>query len=103
MAGVIKTVLCLKHRQIPPHLHLQNPNPKIPFADLRLRVPQSLEPWPEGPRLALAGVNSFGFGGTNAHAVLQEAPRVAAPTEAPEADPERAPGCCRCPPAARRL
>ena len=90
VAGVIKTVLCLKHRQIPPHLHLQNPNPKIPFADLRLRIPQSLEPWPEGPRLALAGVNSFGFGGTNAHAVLQEAPRVAAPTEAPEADPERA-------------
>ena len=86
VAGVIKTVLCLKRRQIPPHLHLQNPNPKIPFRRVcPLRNPAILEPWPEGPRLAGGGELVPGSA-ANAHAVLQEAPRVAAPTEAPEAD-----------------
>ena len=74
VAGLIKAALALQHRQIPQNLHFVAPNPKIDFAALRLRVPQALEPWPEvdGPRLA--GVNSFGFGGTNAHIVLEEAP-----------------------------
>src|SRR5262249_3246831 len=65
IAGLIKTVLCLQHRQIPANLHFETPNPQIPFDDLRLRVAQR-EPWPETnghpPR---AGVNAFGFGGTN--------------------------------------
>ena len=82
VAGLIKVALALKHREIPPSLHFQEPNPLIPFAELPLRVQQTLAPWPEsvgaglrpaqGP--ALAGVSSFGFGGTNAHLVLQEAP-----------------------------
>jgi acyl transferase domain-containing protein/acyl carrier protein/short-subunit dehydrogenase len=76
VAGLIKAVLCLERRQIPPHLHLQRPNPKIDFDALHLRVPQRLEPWPETPGPAYAGVNSFGYGGTNAHVVLQEAPRL---------------------------
>ncbi|HEY1349647.1 MAG TPA: type I polyketide synthase [Ktedonobacteraceae bacterium] len=74
VAGVIKVALALQHRQIPPHLHLHTPNPDIPFDELNLRVPQALEPWPQTRGPALAGVNSFGFGGTNAHVVLQEAP-----------------------------
>lgn len=76
VAGLIKTSLALKHGQIPPHLHLRNPNPDIPFDELQLHVPTTLEDWPatDGPRYA--GVNSFGFGGTNAHVVLQEAPSV---------------------------
>jgi acyl transferase domain-containing protein/aryl carrier-like protein len=74
IAGVIKVALALKHRQIPPHLHLHNPNPDIPFEELNLRVPTTLEPWPQTDGPAMAGVNSFGFGGTNAHAVLEEAP-----------------------------
>ena len=69
IAGLIKVALCLKHGQIPPNLHFQTPNPKIPFSALRLRVPESLKPWPERG-MRLAGVNSFGFGGTNAHVVL---------------------------------
>ncbi|MBT5875677.1 MAG: type I polyketide synthase, partial [Candidatus Latescibacteria bacterium] len=71
VAGVIKTVLCLKHRAISPHLHFESPNPDIPFDKLHLHVPKDLEAWPEtdGPRLA--GVNSFGYGGTNAHALLE--------------------------------
>lgn len=74
VAGMVKTALALKHRQIPPHLHFHTPNPNIPFDKLHLRVPTTLESWPatDGPRYA--GVNSFGFGGTNAHVVLQEAP-----------------------------
>lgn len=76
VAGLIKTVLALKHGQIPPHLHFNNPNPDIPFDELQLHVPTTLEAWPatNGPRYA--GINSFGFGGTNAHAVIQEAPSV---------------------------
>jgi acyl transferase domain-containing protein/NADPH:quinone reductase-like Zn-dependent oxidoreductase/acyl carrier protein len=71
VAGLIKTALCLKHRAIPPNLHFETPNPHIPFEAYRLRVPTALEPWPEtdGPRRA--GVNSFGYGGTNAHVLLE--------------------------------
>ncbi|QLE41164.1 SDR family NAD(P)-dependent oxidoreductase [Nostoc sp. C052] len=70
IAGLIKTALAIKHCQIPPHLHFQTPNPKIPFEELGLRMPTTLEPWQNenGPRIA--GVNSFGFGGTNAHVLL---------------------------------
>jgi acyl transferase domain-containing protein len=77
VAGLIKLALALKHRQIPPSLHFETPNPKIPFEELRLRVPTTLEPWPnvKGPRFA--GINSFGFGGTNAHIVVAEAPENA--------------------------
>ncbi|MEH2162866.1 MAG: type I polyketide synthase [Nostoc sp.] len=74
IAGLIKVALSLKNRQIPPNLHFQKPNPYIPFEKLPLRVQQTLEPWPQGNNLAIAGVSSFGFGGTNAHVVLTEAP-----------------------------
>ena len=74
IAGLIKTALMLKHRQIPPNLYFSTPNPRIDFEGLNLRVPRSLEPWPETGGPAVAGVNSFGFGGTNAHIVLADAP-----------------------------
>ncbi len=77
IAGVIKAALCLKHRMIPPNLHFLKPNPAIPFEDLQLRVPTSLEPWPHDSRPAIAGVNSFGFGGTNAHLLMMEHQRGA--------------------------
>lgn len=83
VAGLIKTVLCLTHRQIPPHLHLQELNPQIPLDDLCIRIPRTLEAWPDGPRPALAAVNSFGFGGTNAHVILEEAPSPASASERP--------------------
>jgi len=75
VAGLIKTALALKHRQIPANLHFETPNPQIPFADLNLQVPTTLMPWPapsNGRRFA--SVNSFGFGGANANVVLEEAP-----------------------------
>lgn len=74
IAGLIKTALCVKNRQIPRNLHFHTPNPLIPFEELQLRVPTSLEAWPSDNGPVLAGVNSFGFGGTNAHVLLGEAP-----------------------------
>ncbi|MPY80191.1 MAG: amino acid adenylation domain-containing protein [Actinophytocola sp.] len=74
IVGLIKTALALEHREIPPHLHLREPNPRIPFDELRLRMPTALEAWPETSGPARAGVNSFGFGGANAHVVLEEPP-----------------------------
>ncbi|HEV8711727.1 MAG TPA: beta-ketoacyl synthase N-terminal-like domain-containing protein [Candidatus Binatia bacterium] len=76
IAGLIKVALMLNHRQIPPSLHFHEPNPHIPFASLPLRVQTALSPWPETASPALAGISSFGFGGTNAHVVLEEAPRT---------------------------
>ncbi|MGO9463278.1 MAG: SDR family NAD(P)-dependent oxidoreductase [Isosphaeraceae bacterium] len=77
-AGLIKTALALKHREIPANLHFQEPNPDIPFEALRLKVPCASEPWGERPGPAVAGVNSFGFGGSNAHIVLEAGPVEAA-------------------------
>ncbi len=74
IAGLIKAALALHHRRIPGNLHFVQPNPAIDFAQLRLRVPVRTEPWPDHEGPALAGVNSFGYGGTNAHVVLQEVP-----------------------------
>ncbi|MEO2032348.1 MAG: beta-ketoacyl synthase N-terminal-like domain-containing protein, partial [Planctomycetaceae bacterium] len=71
IAGLIKTALSIQHRQLPPSLNFELPNPEIPLDRLGLSVHTSLTPWPsKGP--ALAGVNSFGFGGTNAHVVVGE-------------------------------
>ncbi|RRR74381.1 MAG: polyketide synthase, partial [Candidatus Viridilinea halotolerans] len=69
IAGFIKVVLALQHGQIPPHLHLHQPNPQFDWARLPLQIPQQLEAWP-GPR-RIAGVNSFGISGTNAHVVVE--------------------------------
>ncbi len=78
IAGLIKTVLAVRHRCIPPNLHFARPNPLIAFDDLRLRVPVAPEPWPREEAPLLAGVNSFGFGGTNAHVILRDVPRTQA-------------------------
>ena len=76
-AGLVKVALALRHGAIPPSLHFERPNPHIPFADLPLQVQRSLSDWPgHGPRIA--GTSAFGFGGTNAHVVLCEAPPPAA-------------------------
>jgi acyl transferase domain-containing protein/SAM-dependent methyltransferase len=74
IAGFIKVVLSLQHREIPPHLHFVEPNPHIAWSELPVTVPRGLTPWPAdgGPRVA--GVSSFGFSGTNAHVVLEEPP-----------------------------
>ena len=74
VAGLIKAVLVLKHAQIPASLHFNTPNPNIDFEGLKLRVPTKLEPFAGIPGKRMAGVNSFGFGGANAHTILREPP-----------------------------
>ena len=74
VAGIIKTVLALIHREIPPSMNFQSPNPQIDFANSPFFVNSELREWkaPDGPRRA--GVSSFGLGGTNVHVILEEAP-----------------------------
>jgi len=74
IAGLIKAALVLKHGQIPASLHFNTPSPHIDFDALKLRVPTKLEPFEGTPGKRMAGVNSFGFGGANAHAILREPP-----------------------------
>ena len=74
IAGLIKVVLSLQHQEIPPNLHLQTLNPHISLAGTPLSIPTACQPWPVGTERRFAGVSSFGFGGTNAHVVLAEAP-----------------------------
>ena len=74
VAGLIKTVLALKHQQIPPSLHFETPNPKIDFANSPFYVNTKLSEWKTNGTPRRAGVSAFGIGGTNAHVVLEEAP-----------------------------
>ena len=76
VAGLIKVALSLRHRRIPASLHFHQANSAIDLNGQRLRVVTALEPWPAPDRPPIAGVNSFGFGGANAHAVLQAVPEA---------------------------
>jgi acyl transferase domain-containing protein/NADPH:quinone reductase-like Zn-dependent oxidoreductase/SAM-dependent methyltransferase/aryl carrier-like protein len=78
IAGLIKVALSLKHGSIPANLHFSRPNPAIDFDRLKLRVQTEMGAWSRENLPVLAGVNSFGFGGANAHAILQEPPPPAA-------------------------
>ena len=71
MAGLIKAVLAIQHRQIPANLHLSQPNPAVDWDALPLQLPKTMLPWPTAEGLPTAGVSAFGFNGTNAHLVLQ--------------------------------
>jgi acyl transferase domain-containing protein/acyl carrier protein len=76
IAGLIKTVLALDRREIPPSLHFRHPSPHIPWDELPVAIPREPRKWPSGDRERYAGVSSFGFSGTNAHVVLGEASAV---------------------------
>jgi len=70
VAGLIKVVLALQHRELPPHLHFQELNPYISLDGSPLKIVDQGRPWPRDGRPRLAGISSFGFGGTNAHLVV---------------------------------
>lgn len=74
IAGLIKTTLALEHRQIPPTINFETPNPHVDWESTPFHVVDRLTEWPEGPTPRRAGLSSFGIGGTNAHVVLEEAP-----------------------------
>ncbi|NEP11407.1 MAG: SDR family NAD(P)-dependent oxidoreductase [Symploca sp. SIO2C1] len=74
VSGLIKVVLSLQNQEIPPHLHLENPNPHIQWHQMPIVVPTSGIPWQRGNQPRIAGISAFGISGTNAHIILEEAP-----------------------------
>lgn len=82
VAGVLKVVLALEHQELPKHLNFQNPSPHIPWDRIPVRVVEQPVAWERGARPRIAGISSFGFSGTNAHVILEEAPATA-PASAP--------------------
>ena len=83
IAGLIKTVLALRHREIPPTLHFQRPNPQIQFDGTPFYVNRELRAMTRGNTPLRAGVSAFGIGGTNVHIVLEEPPVAEAPADSP--------------------
>ncbi|MBP0027565.1 type I polyketide synthase [Roseofilum sp. Guam] len=75
VSSLMKVILALQHQEIPAHLHLKEPNPHVDWDRLPIKIPTSLMPWSDEGKPRIAGVSSFGMGGTNAHIVLEEAPR----------------------------
>jgi acyl transferase domain-containing protein/NADPH:quinone reductase-like Zn-dependent oxidoreductase/acyl carrier protein len=93
VAGVLKTIGVLKNRQIPKNLHFKTPNPRIPFADYCFEVAGETRKLPgaeEKPTL-YAAINSFGYGGTNAHVLLESAPPAATTSAADDGRPRLVP------------
>ncbi|NER93849.1 MAG: type I polyketide synthase, partial [Symploca sp. SIO1B1] len=74
ISSLIKVVLALQHQEIPPHLHLKQPNPHVDWAQLPIKIPSSLMPWTCDAKPRIAGISSFGISGTNAHLLLEEVP-----------------------------
>ena len=84
MAGLIKVILSLEHEVLPKHLHFRRPSPHIPWDRLPVRVVEEAIPWERDDRPRFAGISSFGFSGTNAHVIVEEAPpEVGLDTAAP--------------------
>lgn len=81
IAGMIKAVLCLQHRWIPPIVHFERLNPHITLENTRFVIPTEGRAWSAGSEQRFAGVSSFGFGGTNAHVVLEEAAEIRQPCQ----------------------
>lgn len=81
IAGLIKVVLCLSRGAIAPNVHFEQLNPHLSFEGTTFAVPTELTPWPAPEGRRIAGVSSFGFSGTNAHMILQEAPARPAPSD----------------------
>ncbi|KAK5948972.1 Type I Iterative PKS [Knufia fluminis] len=72
LASIIKVVMALQHKQIPPNVNFEKPNPAIPFDEYRIQIPTKLEAWARQAGIRRASVNNFGYGGANAHAILED-------------------------------
>ncbi len=77
IAGLIKAVLMVQRGQIPPHLHLRQPTPFVSWEQWAMTIPTALTPWPRSDRPRRVAVSSFGFSGTNAHVIVEQAPAEA--------------------------
>jgi acyl transferase domain-containing protein len=89
IAGLIKVVLMLRHGKVPPHLHLKTVNPLLRLQESPLEITTTMRDWPRVEKPRRAGVSAFGFGGTNAHVILEEPPRAAQAESRPENEFER--------------
>lgn len=89
VAGVLKVVLSLEHSELPKHLHFRNPSPHIPWDRIPVRVVDEALAWERGDRPRIAGVSSFGFSGTNAHVIIEEAPQAPVATMPAEKPDDR--------------
>lgn len=87
MTSVIKSVMALEYRSIPPNIHFDTPNPHIAFQESKLHIPLEVTPWPEH-RHERVSINCFGIGGSNAHVILDSATSIT-PSHRMEAAPER--------------
>jgi 8-amino-7-oxononanoate synthase len=87
IAGLIKLILALQHKQIPPNLHFQKLNPYISLEGTTFALPTQCIPWPDGAGKRIAGLSSFGFGGTNCHMIIEEGPRAETPVPAQAPSP----------------
>jgi len=83
IVGLVKAALSISHRWLPASLNFQTPNPDIPLDELNLRVQAAPGPWPREDQPLIAGVSSFGMGGTNCHVVLSDPPTADRPPVAP--------------------
>ncbi|MEV1179426.1 polyketide synthase, partial [Nonomuraea sp. NPDC049784] len=81
LVGLVKAALCVQRGRIPANLHFRRPNPLIPFDGSPFFVPTEVTDWPSAARRRVAGVSSFGFGGTNAHVVVENAAPPPDPAE----------------------
>jgi acyl transferase domain-containing protein/SAM-dependent methyltransferase len=84
LAGLLKVIVALQKRQIPPHLHLNKKSPFIDWDSVPIVIPTSLTPWAPAKGKRIAGLSSFGFSGTNAHVILEEAPEMTKPVAVTE-------------------
>ncbi|WP_018417072.1 type I polyketide synthase [Teredinibacter turnerae] len=84
IAGVLKVVASLQHETIPPHLNFNDPSPMVPWDTMAVEVPRESASWQRNGKPRYAGVSSFGFGGSNAHVILEEAPQEIVAAAKPE-------------------
>ncbi|WP_019601483.1 type I polyketide synthase [Teredinibacter turnerae] len=84
IAGVLKVVASLQHETIPPHLNFNDPSPMVPWDTMSVEVPRESASWQRNGKPRYAGVSSFGFGGSNAHVILEEAPQETVVVAKPE-------------------
>ncbi len=92
VAGLMKVILALQNERIPRHLHFENPNPLIPWQRIPISVTDKAQAWPKSEKTRMAGVSAFGFGGTNAHVVVREAPACPVPVCPPATEEQELPG-----------
>jgi amino acid adenylation domain-containing protein/non-ribosomal peptide synthase protein (TIGR01720 family) len=101
--GVAKVALAMHHGELPASLHFRAPNPRIRFDELGVQVQDRRGAWPTRPRPWIAGVSAFGFGGTNAHVVMEQAPVPGRREEITGSAPVVLPLSARSPVALREL